>query len=90
MADLSDRYGAQVIEMKKPAGQTFSYAELKQALITHKPAAIFLCQGESSTGTHQSLAGTLLAVANLAAAALDACAGADCRASAPTRALHMH
>lgn len=46
-----------VIELKVPAGKTFSLTELTAALEQHKPAVLFLCQGESSTGTHQSLAG---------------------------------
>jgi len=57
VADLSARYGGDVIELKVPAGKTFSKEELTQALEQHKPAVLFLCQGESSTGTHQSLAG---------------------------------
>ncbi len=44
---------ANVVELKVPAGQTFSYEALKQALTEHKPKVLFLCQGESSTGTHQ-------------------------------------
>ncbi|KAG2427967.1 hypothetical protein HXX76_011954 [Chlamydomonas incerta] len=54
---LSRRYNADVIELKTPAGTTFSYEALKAALTQHKPKVLFLCQGESSTGTHQSLAG---------------------------------
>jgi alanine-glyoxylate transaminase/serine-glyoxylate transaminase/serine-pyruvate transaminase len=57
VADLSARYGGDVIEMKVPAGQTFSTEELTAAIEQHKPAMVFLCQGESSTGTHQNLAG---------------------------------
>lgn len=44
---------ADVIELKTPAGTTFSYETLKAALTQHKPKVLFLCQGESSTGTHQ-------------------------------------
>ncbi|KAG2495109.1 hypothetical protein HYH03_006719 [Edaphochlamys debaryana] len=54
---LSRRYNADVVEIKCPTGETFSYADLKKAVETHKPKVLFLCQGESSTGTHQSLAG---------------------------------
>lgn len=57
VADLSARYGGDVIELKCPTGTTFSQEELTAALEKHKPAVLFLCQGESSTGTHQSLAG---------------------------------
>jgi alanine-glyoxylate transaminase/serine-glyoxylate transaminase/serine-pyruvate transaminase len=61
-----------VIQLKADAGKTFSIAELKAAVAQHKPAILFLVQGESSTGTHQALgdglgeackaAGTLLVV----------------------------
>jgi alanine-glyoxylate transaminase/serine-glyoxylate transaminase/serine-pyruvate transaminase len=57
VADMAGRFGAEVVELKCPTGSTFSIEELKTALITHKPAVLFLCQGESSTGTHQTLAG---------------------------------
>jgi alanine-glyoxylate transaminase/serine-glyoxylate transaminase/serine-pyruvate transaminase len=57
VADLSRRYGAEVIELTAAPGKTFSYTELKQSVEQHKPAALFLCQGESSTGAHQSLVG---------------------------------
>ena len=57
VADLSARYAGNVIELKVPTGQTFSLEQLTAALEQHKPAVLFLCQGESSTGTHQSLAG---------------------------------
>jgi hypothetical protein len=61
-----------VIQLKADPGKTFSIAELKAAVAQHKPAILFLVQGESSTGTHQALgdglgeackaAGTLLVV----------------------------
>jgi alanine-glyoxylate transaminase/serine-glyoxylate transaminase/serine-pyruvate transaminase len=46
-----------VTELQVPAGQTFSFDALKQAVENQKPKVLFLVQGESSTGTHQSLAG---------------------------------
>ena len=57
VADMADRFGANVVEIKADAGKTFSFEELKEAVETHKPAVLFLCQGESSTGVQQSLAG---------------------------------
>jgi len=57
VCDLSERYGAQVINLQKDGGHAFSLEELTKAVETHKPAVLFLCQGESSTGVHQSLAG---------------------------------
>ena len=35
---------AKVVHLKKPAGKTFSYDELKKAIEENKPAALFLCQ----------------------------------------------
>lgn len=51
VADLAARYGANVVEMKvdgEPRG--FTLAEIKSNVEKHKPAVLFLCQGESSTG----------------------------------------
>lgn len=57
VADMASRLGAEVVEMKVEAGKTFSYDQVKAAVEKEKPAVLFLCQGESSTGVHQSLAG---------------------------------
>eukprot|EP00798_Chlamydomonas_sp_ICE-L_P006579 gene6579-3231_t len=57
VADMSRRFRGDVVEVKAPLGSTIAYEDLKKALEEHKPALLFLCQGESSTGTHQSLAG---------------------------------
>lgn len=42
-----------VIQLKGAPGSTFSIPDLKAAVAKHKPAVLFLVQGESSTGTHQ-------------------------------------
>lgn len=57
VCDMAARFGAEVIDLQTPAGTSFSLATLKAAVEQHKPAVLFLCQGESSTGVHQSLAG---------------------------------
>ncbi|KAK9796979.1 hypothetical protein WJX73_006302 [Symbiochloris irregularis] len=57
VADMAGRFRGNVVELKRDAGQTFSLDEIKAAVQEHKPAVLFLCQGESSTGTHQNLAG---------------------------------
>ena len=57
VVDMAERFGANVVDLKKEAGKTFSLAELEAALAEHKPAVLFLCQGESSTGVHQALGG---------------------------------
>jgi len=57
VCDMSARFGAKVVELKCETGKTFSKDELARSLREHKPAVLFLCQGESSTGVHQNLAG---------------------------------
>ncbi|DBB13735.1 hypothetical protein WJX82_008959 [Trebouxia sp. C0006] len=57
VADLAQRYGGNVVELKQAPGKSFSYKELKAAIEKNKPAALFLCQGESSTGVYQNLEG---------------------------------
>jgi alanine-glyoxylate transaminase/serine-glyoxylate transaminase/serine-pyruvate transaminase len=57
VVDMAGRYNADVINLETEGGRGFTYEELKNAVETHKPAVLFLCQGESSTGVHQNLAG---------------------------------
>lgn len=57
VCDMAERYGAKVINLEVPAGTSVPLAKVKEALDEHKPALYFVCQGESSTGVHQSLAG---------------------------------
>lgn len=57
VVDMAGRYGAEVINLEAGGGRSYSFEELKTAVETHKPAVLFLCQGESSTGVHQNLAG---------------------------------
>ncbi|BDA46134.1 Serine-pyruvate aminotransferase, mitochondrial [Coccomyxa sp. Obi] len=57
VCDMAARYGANVVNLEKEAGKAFSFEELSQAVTQHKPAVLFLCQGESSSGVHQNLAG---------------------------------
>ena len=57
VCDMAARYGAKVVPLETPSGTTFDIDTLASALRTHTPAVLFLCQGESSTGVHQSLAG---------------------------------
>eukprot|EP00878_Enallax_costatus_P007361 GHUV01007710.1.p1 GENE.GHUV01007710.1~~GHUV01007710.1.p1 ORF type:complete len:415 (+),score=114.74 GHUV01007710.1:230-1474(+) len=59
VSDLAERYRGDVIQLKTAPGGTFSIDELKAAVAEHKPAILFLVQGESSTGTHQALGGGL-------------------------------
>ncbi|GAX73666.1 hypothetical protein CEUSTIGMA_g1117.t1 [Chlamydomonas eustigma] len=57
VVEMSKRFRGEVTDLKVPAGQTVPYELLKQTLEQQKPALLFLCQGESSTGTHQNLTG---------------------------------
>eukprot|EP00887_Chlorella_sp_A99_P003976 scaffold11.g3976.t1 len=57
VVDMAGRLGAEVVEIKAEPGTSFSYEALKAAVEAHKPAVLFLCQGDSSTGVHQNLAG---------------------------------
>lgn len=51
VADLASRYGANVVEMTTGGeARSFSLDEIRTAVETHKPALLFLCQGESSMG----------------------------------------
>lgn len=57
LADMAERYGARVYQIKKPWGQTFSLEELRDALEKHRPAILALVHAETSTGACQSLEG---------------------------------
>ena len=61
---------AEVIELKAEPGRAFSADDIKAALARHRPAALFLVQGESSTGAHQALGGGLGAACREAGALL--------------------
>ncbi|KAK7070695.1 hypothetical protein SK128_028574 [Halocaridina rubra] len=74
-ADMARRHEADVRVIEKPAGEVFSLEELDSALAKHKPAVLFMVQGESSTGALQPIEGvgplcrkygTLLAVDTVA------------------------
>lgn len=56
-ADMARRLDADVRVIKKPPGDVFNLNELESALSMHKPAVLFLVQGESSTGALQPLEG---------------------------------
>ena len=58
VADMAERFGATVEQIKPPAlGAAVPPADIIASIETMKPALVFLVQGESSTGVHQSLAG---------------------------------
>lgn len=51
------RHGAEVVQIRKEAGLTPSFEEIEKVLEEEKPAVLFLCHGESSSGTKQKLDG---------------------------------
>merc|ERR1719217_265122 len=51
------RHGGEVVQLRKEAGFTPSYDEIAKVLEEEKPAVLFLCHGESSSGTKQKLDG---------------------------------
>lgn len=57
VVDMSTRFGANAVDLKCETGKTLTKDQIAKALREHRPAVLFLCQGESSTGVHQSLAG---------------------------------
>eukprot|EP00884_Botryococcus_braunii_P004442 jgi/Botrbrau1/1399/Bobra.0063s0099.2 len=56
-AELASRFQAEVINLEVGAGGSVPFEDLRSSVETLKPAVVFLVQGESSTGVHQSLAG---------------------------------
>lgn len=48
-------HAADVIELKAPAGKTFSYGELKAAVEQHKPTALFVVQVRVQAGLHDAI-----------------------------------
>lgn len=57
LADMADRYGAEVITVTTPWGTVFSFDEIKSAIEHHKPALACLIHAETSTGAAQPLEG---------------------------------
>lgn len=56
-ADLARRMGGDARTFSKPAGENFTLAEIESALKEHKPAFVFMVQGESSSGVVQPFEG---------------------------------
>jgi alanine-glyoxylate transaminase/serine-glyoxylate transaminase/serine-pyruvate transaminase len=56
MVDVAGRAGATVIELKKPWGHVFTAAEVRAAVLEHKPKALGIVHAETSTGAWQPLA----------------------------------
>lgn len=57
LSDMASRYGAEVVQIKVPWGQVFSFDQIKAAIEEHKPAIVGLVHAETSTGAAQPLEG---------------------------------
>ncbi|XGW07721.1 hypothetical protein V3C99_010684 [Haemonchus contortus] len=56
-ADLGSRMGATVHTVTAPHGQAVEKDVIEEGLAKYKPAVLFVCHGESSTGVRQPLEG---------------------------------
>ncbi len=57
LADMADRYRAEVVTIEKDWGQAFSLKELEAALSKYKPAILAMVHAETSTGVCQPMEG---------------------------------
>jgi alanine-glyoxylate transaminase/serine-glyoxylate transaminase/serine-pyruvate transaminase len=57
MADMAERYGAEVVMIRKPWGKAFSLREISEAVVTNKPVLLGIVHAETSTGVRQELEG---------------------------------
>jgi alanine-glyoxylate transaminase/serine-glyoxylate transaminase/serine-pyruvate transaminase len=57
LADMAGRYRAEVVTIEQPWGEAFSYEEIEQALIAHRPAILAMVHAETSTGVCQPMEG---------------------------------
>uniref|UniRef100_A0A8D0HH14 Alanine--glyoxylate aminotransferase n=1 Tax=Sphenodon punctatus TaxID=8508 RepID=A0A8D0HH14_SPHPU len=55
--DVSQRLGADIHQLVKPAGEYFTLKEIEEGLAQHMPSLLFITHGESSTGVVQPLDG---------------------------------
>jgi len=57
-SEMATRMGCNVVKLPRAPGQAFeTYDEIEEALKQHKPAVLFVCHGDSSTGVLQPLDG---------------------------------
>ncbi|KAJ8984922.1 hypothetical protein NQ317_012168 [Molorchus minor] len=57
VADMGRRYNLKVIELRVEDGEVYTFKELEEQIIKHKPVALFITQGDTSGGTLQPLEG---------------------------------
>ncbi|TVQ12061.1 MAG: alanine--glyoxylate aminotransferase family protein [Leptolyngbya sp. DLM2.Bin27] len=57
LADMAQRYGADVVTLHCPWGEAFTLDQLTAALDQHRPAVLAIVHAETSTGVRQPLEG---------------------------------
>ncbi len=57
MVDMAERYGAEIVKIRKQWGESFSFDEISEAVKVHKPVILGLVHAETSTGARQPLEG---------------------------------
>lgn len=62
MADMAERYGAEVVKVERTWGEVFTVDEVSAAVREHRPALVCLVHAETSTGACQPLEGVSKAV----------------------------
>lgn len=55
LTEIASRCGAEVIPLNKEWGEIFTAEEIAEALDTHKPKMLAICQGDTSTTMNQPL-----------------------------------
>jgi alanine-glyoxylate transaminase/serine-glyoxylate transaminase/serine-pyruvate transaminase len=55
--DLHSRYGADIRTIRKDEGEVFTIDEIREGIEKHNPDLVWLCHGETSTGTLQPMEG---------------------------------
>lgn len=57
IVEIGKRLGVEVLTARAPLGRSFSLDQIESVVSLHKPKALFMCHGESSTGVYQNLDG---------------------------------
>ena len=55
--DIHSRYGADVRKISRPDGEVFTLDDIRAGVEKHRPALVWLCHAETSTGTLQPMDG---------------------------------
>jgi alanine-glyoxylate transaminase/serine-glyoxylate transaminase/serine-pyruvate transaminase len=57
LVDMAERYGAEVVTIKRPWGEAFTLEEVETAVSTHRPTILAMVHAETSTGVCQPMDG---------------------------------